>query len=470
MNSNKKQLQRILIKGGVVSPSELSHIIHLTESMGSDYIHLGSRQDVLIPESSTNIQSSDYQFLDVESSANKIHQNIVSSYLAYDIFPSTRWLNGAIYLSILEQFRNKKHLEINVTDPLQSFVPLFTGHLNYIASDREDYWYLYIKLPHWQDFQLYPILIYTWDLGKIAFFIEEHCLTENLAQAIFDTVNGLYDNRNNATFKKQLEINVNPFPYYEGFNKINADQYWLGLYWRNNKYRTGFLKQLIELCHSCRIGNICITPWKSLIIKPISEQHKLQWEKFLGVNGINVRHSLLEMNWHIPVNDDFALHLKNHIVNEFNHHDISTYGLTFGLYYPSDTVFTSIVIICHQDELNNQAATFSVLYALKFDPNTLDYVTYAQDVEKEQLPLLLLELSKEYFDQLGNHTVVKNTLQIDDQKEKEKIVFQCKDCLSIYDEAVHQVSFDDLEDSFRCFLCDATKENYQKVGYAEISI
>ena len=45
----KPALQRILIKGGVLSPSELKQIIEMTEALGLDYIHFGSRQDILMP-------------------------------------------------------------------------------------------------------------------------------------------------------------------------------------------------------------------------------------------------------------------------------------------------------------------------------------------------------------------------------------------------------------------------------------
>src|SRR5690606_27616995 len=91
---------------------------------------------------------------------------------------------------------------------------------------------------------------------------------------------------------------------------------------------------------------ICITPWKSFIIKGIPAESKLQWEKLLGKFGINVRHSLLEMNWHLPVANDELLKLKRYIVDNFDRNDISTYGLTFSItdharpfYY-----FTSIVV------------------------------------------------------------------------------------------------------------------------------
>lgn len=273
-------------------------------------------------------------------------ENIVSSYVSSDIFPSTSWLTADRYLYILEQFQNSPTLKINIVDPKQRLVPLFTGNLNFIASEHEDYWYLYLRLPNWEETQLYPVLIYTWDMATIATVIERMLQEEpNSAKMVFDLVIDAIE-LNSRNISKPLEVDFRPFPYYEGMNRLNSDRYWLGLYWRNNEYDIKFLKELCDLCAESKIGKISITPFKSFIVKGIPTEDKLKWEKFLGMSGINVRHSMLELNWHIPVANAEVLKLKDYLVNEFNKKDISTYGLTFGItdYKRSRYYFTSIVI------------------------------------------------------------------------------------------------------------------------------
>src|SRR5690606_40222237 len=98
-----------------------------------------------------------------------------------------------------------------------------------------------------------------------------------------------------------------------------------------NQYDIQFLKAMCDLCFEWKLGKICITPWKSFIIKGIPAASKLQWEKLLGRFGINVRHSLLEMNWHLPVANEELLQLKRYIVSCLDPNDISTYGLTHSL-------------------------------------------------------------------------------------------------------------------------------------------
>ncbi len=472
------ELQRILVKGGVLSPSELKQIIVFAEALGLKAISFGSRQDIVFPlvEGQDKIVEQ-FPNIDLETLYRKKYQNISCSYVASEILPTTPWVGSATYLYILEQFRSKTTLEINIADPKQPLVPLFTGHLNFIASHKEDYWYLYLKLPNWEKHQSYPVLIYTWGIGKVAAMIEKHCLELTTAAAIFERVNELVDTSNNRTIDKPLEIPYVMFPYYEGMNRTaSSNTYWLGLYWRNNNYYLDFLKALCDLCLDCKIGKICITPWKSFIVKGIQEHFKIKWEKLLGRFGINVRHSLLELNWHLPVANQSALALKRFIVRNFDQNDISTYGLTFGISSPYGKNFTAIVI---QQNPKPKAVqnfeirpTYNVLYAKKFDPNTLEYLPYAQDVDKMELPGLLMELSRLYFEQLEENPRV-HAPAIMSKEETPPLkyeVYQCSDCLTLYDERYGSpeqgiapaTSFAQLSEDYKCPICEAPKENYHK--------
>lgn len=45
-----RQLNRLIIKGGVLSPGELKYICDSMESLGVKTISFGSRQDILLPK------------------------------------------------------------------------------------------------------------------------------------------------------------------------------------------------------------------------------------------------------------------------------------------------------------------------------------------------------------------------------------------------------------------------------------
>lgn len=468
------ELKRIFVKGGILSPNELKQIIHHAKSLGLDALHFGSRQDIILPEHSESSTESDKRnkknFNTVTDSSL---QNIVCSYVSADIFPSTNWLNGSTYLYILESFKHQPKIKINITDPEQGLTPLFSGELNFIASPHEDYWYLHLNLAHWQDQAYYPVLIYSWDIAKISQALEETYKDAEDVDELFLLINNIVQ-ANNRTIESELKVPYKPFPYYEGMNKMGIKQYWLGLYWRNNKYYLNFLKEFCDFCLDNRIGKICITPWKSFIVKGIPTESKLLLEKFLGKSGINVRHSLLELNWHLPVADEEAMALKKFIVMNFDQNDISTYGLTFAIVTRADRkiYFTSIVIEKNQvPNLTNQYTvrpTYNVLFSENFDPNSQKYMVYAQDVDQIELPGLLMELSKLYFDQLGEtNDVDLHVEEIETPKKKE--VHQCSNCLTVYDsdfgDSLNAIapgtSFKDLPDDYHCSVCASEKQSFK---------
>jgi rubredoxin len=228
-----------------------------------------------------------------------------------------------------------------------------------------------------------------------------------------------------------------------------------------------------------RVGKICITPWKSFIVKGIYKEDKLTLEKFLGKKGINVRHSSLELNWHIPVDDKDALSLKEFIVKSFDQNDISTYGMTFGISQSGENkaYFTNVMVEKNRtpDIVKNYQVrpTFNVLYSKNFDPNTQEYIVYAQDVDKIELPGLLMELSQMYFDQLGANSEEQNS-----EKSNKSIpilteVYQCSECMTIYDSAFGDDNanippntlFEDLPEDYICGVCEASKVSYQKATF-----
>ncbi len=472
----RRNLQHIFIKGGVLSPGELKQIIRMAESLGLSTIKFGSRQDILFPYKKSNKEIIEqYPNINIDSSPQRNFQNIVCSYVSADIFPATSWLKGSTYLYILERFKFDPKLKINITDPKQQLVPLFSGQLNFIASDNEDYWYLNLKLPNWEGEVDYPVLIYSWDIPKIAQAIEEFYEETTDISLLFDLINEKIQT-NNRTIERKLEIPFHPFPYYEGMNKMGLNDYWLGLYWRNNEYDLDFLKSFCEFCIESDIGKICITPWKSFIVKGINKKYKLKLEKLLGKRGINVRHSSLELNWHLPVGDTDALELKKFIVRNFDQNDISTYGLNFGIEdrIKNESYFTSAVI-----EKNQAPAiikdyivrpTYNVLYCKNFNPNTREYLIFAQDVDKMELPGLLMELSKLYFEKLGEQEIDPEKNSAEDIKIV-KDVYQCSECLTVYDSDYGDAkasieigtSFSSVPPSYTCSVCEAPKEAYKLV-------
>jgi rubredoxin len=467
-------LHRILVKGGVLSPAEMLRIADMARELGLNGLHLGSRQDILLPLKEEHLELKiEHAALGLEPMDKSKANNISCSYVTADIFPSTAWLTSATYLYVLEQFQFQPELEINIVDPRQRLVPLFTGHLNFIASTDEDFWFLYIQLPGWKNMEIFPALFHSWDLARVASAVDPFGATLPDMKACVARVNDK-QKLNTRNIQQELSVPFYPFPYYEGMNRLDDSHYWLGLYWRNNWYDLDFLAAMCRLCMEQRIGKVCITPWKSLIIAGIPQEKRLQWEKLMGRFGINARHSSLELNWHLPVGDQDALRLKQYLVREFDRRDISTYGLTFGIDSPYSRPFTSVIVERQSGQgfVDGFAVppTYNVRYARNFDPNTRDYVEYARRVDRAELAELIVELSKLYFEQLNESGL--GTVRSPSLPTTEPVgvpVHQCRKCQSIYDQVLgdpeQNISpgtiFDELPTEYKCWTCGALKSDFQ---------
>lgn len=455
-----KNLYRILQKSGVFSIAELQSVLTQATDQSLEYVHLGSRQDILFPEGKNEINQ------------DKSFQNIVTSYLSVDLFASTPWIRGTTFLYVLEEFDYQPKLKINITDPRQCIVPLFRGQLNYIASPYQDYWYLYIKLSN-ECRGYYPILVFSWDIAKISRCIEEHGGEVSTVQGLFEIVNEKLQT-NGKVIDKDLHIPFRPFPYYEGIHQMNDGRFWIGLYWRNNRYNVAFLKALCNFCAEHQISRVCITSWKSIIIKYIKSESRLELERLLGRFGINIQHSSLELNWHVPVDSDEALALKTFLVKTFDQNDISTYGLTFGVSIAGNyqNYFTSIVIeecrSTHSEEGISTPALYNVRYSENFNPNTQNYILYKEGIDKVDLAPTLIGLTKLYFDQQLD---TENTppLSTKENETLEVSVYQCSQCYSVYDPCVGDqyreveagTTFEELPADYTCYVCDAPKEEFR---------
>ncbi|MEQ9443867.1 MAG: rubredoxin [Cyclobacteriaceae bacterium] len=471
-------LVRIFVKGGIISPGDLIGVLKVAQALGLDHIHLGSRQDILLPVERTKVEllpvllaslPLPYEYQETQN------QNIVSSYITRDIISSTRWLAPHIYHYVLDSFDYIPTHKINITDPLQGMVPLFTGNINFVASPIDNYWYLYLRYTAidakpW----CCPELIYGFDLAKVSKAIEK----------INPQQSGLPFSKIYQQLKKQVNFNTNRidqplqypdmvFPYYEGINLIDGNKYWMGLYWRDNRFNVKFLQTLCQQCLATNIGNIGLTPWKSLVVKGINEKDCLAWEKLLGKYGINMRHSSIELNWHIPVADDEALELKNYLVRVLDQRDISTYGLTFSIKTKAHKIlFTSVVIERVMTEEEQSPALYNIMYAKDFNPNLFEFNYFAKGVSKEIIPSLLIELSIKYYEQLN-----ARTSPLEKQKQvvpsvSDKLVYQCTYCMGIYDDEIGDLTadinpgtnFSDLPEAYCCSICGAGKDSFKAIA------
>jgi rubredoxin len=391
--------------------------------------------------------------------------------VADSIFNHEGWLREGVYKDILDLFDYAPGLKINLVDNQQSFVPFFSGNINFIASETSNYWHLYIRFPKSARQHCYPYLIYSEDIPEMARAAEE---------IIFDNRDLFYDQKNaseqlffkmlykksNAKFHDMaLALKLPDFylPYYEGFNKYNS-KYWLGIYRRNELFPIAFLKEACLLCLKSRIGQIYTTPWKSVIIKGIELADRPEWGLLLSKYYLNVRHAANELNWQVEDICEEGLELKKRLVREFEEADLRTYQLCFAIKTQPKTGLTGSIIIKKGDE-----GLFEIFHTRDFNPNSEDFVIYQEKIGLDALSSSLINLCQTFYDRQSDDSSISTSYKAEETSVRQEpaIIYHCNNCFTRYDKVygdpVNQieagVDFDSLTD-YRCPVCEAPKSEF----------
>jgi rubredoxin len=470
--------------GGIFTPLKMKSIVEIAFKADTKNINFGPRQEIYF-----NIHKENLADFDSEMNVNGIEYeldkdtfpNILSSFPAEGIFTGHQWLTEGIYKDIFAQFDFKPRLKINICDKDQSLVSFFTGDLNFITSPTYQYWFLYVNLNNSDKLIRWDRMIYTTDIPKICAEIEELYLNNKITDLA--TIMSLVNENTSFLFEetsKELELSRYVFPYYEGMNSY-GDRFWAGIYRRDYMFPISFIHELCTVCVGLNISQICITPWRTLIIKGIEQSNKIQFEKLFGKHGVNLRHSLTELNWIVnDINSD-ELDLKKYVISQLDSKDIRTFGLVFGIKLQSDKHIPASVIIEEKPFIQRDGlkllTTYNIYYSENFNPNNPSKTLFARNIRKSNITVKLLELFKMYYETL--HEI--ETITIIDQPKPLKPsisieVYQCKHCLTIYDERYGDefsnikplTSFNSLDENYTCPVCDSSKTDFIKINESAI--
>ncbi|MBI2730247.1 MAG: rubredoxin [Sphingobacteriales bacterium] len=346
---------KINFKGGIIQPAGLYNVLLAAEKSRLLYARFGLRQQFLLDvgiEEITNL-SAELDSLGIHYEINSEESpNIISSYPAEEVFINDTWLTEAIYKDVFAAITFTHRLKINISDSNQSFTPLLTGNINWVASPSEiNFWHLFIRFPKTNIIYEWKNIVHTKDLPA---------LSQNIEETIFQYKDTFYDNElanGDELFEliKKESVQTKPFatplslppyklPYYEGLNRY-GNKYWLGIYRRDELFSIKFLKEVCLLCMNTGSEQLCSTPWKTIIIKGIEERNRKEWNNLLDKFQINVRHAANELNFQVEDNNIEALKLKQHLVKYLNDDDTRTFGICIGIKTKKKTeVFSSILV------------------------------------------------------------------------------------------------------------------------------
>jgi rubredoxin len=253
------------------------------------------------------------------------------------------------------------------------------------------------------------------------------------------------------------------------------------LHGQDEQFSIEFLLDLCALCLKSRIGEICLTPWKSLIIKGIEDQFRSEWSNILGKHNINVRHAANELAWQTEDQTEEGTALKKELVRYIEKNDTRTFGLCFGIQTrPKSEVFGSILIRRRPLLSIGQLALFSVydLYHTEnFNPNSRKHILFEKGLFKIHLAGQVERLCRKF----NNRRTMVNSQDSAPEIEETKpisstpIIHQCPDCLTIYDENYGDMmqdinpgtAFQDLPTDYCCSTCGTSKSEMIEITTTE---
>jgi rubredoxin len=476
----QKPTIKINLTGGLASPNELLTILDIARKTAVSNISFGARQQLLMPVHPREMELFTHKMQEANIAFEtdmEVKPNITSSFAFADILQNIEgWVSEGVYLDIFSLFDYKPTLKTNICDNAQSHAPFFTGHINFISSDIPHFWFCYIRFPKTNTIERFHKLVYTQDLATFSKQLENNLQLSKSSETFgkLDTIE--FENVIFRQNESDLTIPRFVMPYYEGVNRQTDGKLWLGIYRRNEDFSVKFLTEMCLLCEETRIGKICVTNWRSLIIKGISKEDRFKWEKLLGKHGINVRHANNELNWQTEEDSIKGFKLKQYLVKQFDAMDVRTFGLVFAIKTRHKSEVFGSVIIRREPlfkfgkyEFNPFGffESYDIFYAEDFNPHTRKRKTFRLGIPKSRLSEELLKLAKKYYSELASE---KKTDKIKLKQavlleNKAHMVHRCGDCWTVFDEITEGVVFEKMDEHYCCPVCEADKTAFQLVAF-----
>jgi len=482
---------KINFRGGIISPGDLLNILIAAGKAGITDVRFGLRQQLLF-----DVVNEDYAVLQEQLKQLEVdyevdedrYPNIVSSYPAEEVFINQTWLSEGVYKDIFDLVDYQPRLKINISDSNQSFTPLLTGNINWVASAQAPhFWHLFIRFPRTNVVYEWKEMVYTNDVARMSKHIEalifQHAdLFFDNAQANGDILFQQVKRESYITKTAEAPAKLPAFnlPYYEGLNRYQ-DKYWLGIYRRDELFHISFLKDICRLCLHTKIGQLCSTPWKSLIIKNITEKDRHLWNNLLARHQVNVRHAANELNFQVEDNCLEGLKLKRYLLKHLNDEDTRTFGICIGIKTRRKSEVFSSLLVRRRPLLTVAGIelffVYDILCAQDFNPNARTGFVFSSGNPKvllaEQLRRAILLYYRQQLDSItASEKAATPKKEMPAAGEQKAEVYQCKHCLTVYDETFGEpangippgTSFAALPASYCCPLCEAEKSDFVMAG------
>lgn len=167
----KNYIVKINLPGGIVATGDLYAIVEAAEQARAADMQFGVRQQLFCKVGDRYGE----EFLRALEAAGIFYEtgkecfpNIISSYVTEGVFSKSAWVSEGLYKDILEGFDYRPAVKINLVESGQSFVPFFTGHLNFISSSLNNHWHVVVRRLGTNELYRWKTAIYSSDIPRIS--------------------------------------------------------------------------------------------------------------------------------------------------------------------------------------------------------------------------------------------------------------------------------------------------------------
>ncbi|MEN9444787.1 MAG: hypothetical protein RIS47_1677 [Bacteroidota bacterium] len=476
---------KIFVPGGRLATDSLSHLLETCRLAQVSHFQFGRRQEIILclPEKQLpyliqNLGEFDY---DTGPHGSYAKHNVITSALAENLCSSNYWIRGGIFLDILDTINWTPSIRVNITDLKQDLVYSFTGDINLIPSDERNFWHIYLRNRIGGDLFYLPSVIHSDDIHRLVRSYEEiHKDTHISLEAKISHLEEVLADRLQA-ISIAPHIKVAEFFNYEGIHPYAEGKNWIGLYKRETRFSLQDLAAIVSLCRQHQIGHIYTTPWKTILIKEITDAQLTDWKLLLAQSDLNIGQSYAELNWQINDFDDEAQHLKAFLRRELVAHDISSNGVIIGINNNKNYSFSHVIIEKNTFPVRigtEELASYTIYIRKDFNPTFNEFEVFRKWIVKSSLINILKQVFTLYYEKAYREYATFTAQPMNTGKQRQNAdsptdatIHQCPHCQTRYLSEIGDSSqeipagtpFAQLPYYYRCPICDTEKFEFVKV-------
>ncbi len=463
---------RVACPGGAIAPGLLRKTVGDICRAGRPGARVGIRQDFIIDFPGEKEAGR----FSVATGALRA-ENIASSLIAFGIEPATPWLSEGHYQNLAEALHPVEGVSVSLADPRQQLAPLFPAEVNFVAAEIAHHWHLLLRGPDGGRSECADFLVPSFVLKNIVQWTRSRSAADRAHPA------GMYRALRKEMGHSALDVarRADDFPRsgpdltaYEGFHAGPDGTYRLGIFRENFLYPALLLDELAALSSQHRTGPVYLSPYHSILVKHIPAASLSEWAAFTRRHGLNLRHDTAILGWRVA--ESGLLRVRDAIVRILRKTDFALApGVFAGVDY--EHAETGLALVPETRRFFRDRFRLMVREGLPDARGA--WVCAGTNLSVQALGALVLDLGTG-ADRPGSLATLPGRELLRDEGQPPVAdgprpsaagLFQCADCLSVYDprhgdhfaKIRRNVEFSELPATYSCPVCGGDRAGFRPV-------